>query len=457
VKYAILEHLAHKLDKAVKAARRPSAKSLSAHWDELTKLHAGDIAEVIYLAEESTQNIIFSGLKGEQQALVFKRLKPHVQAFIARSVGFTKINPIIQTLSADVLADFYNFLSGKEKIELMKALDKKVQRVVSNHLSWKAHSVGRIMSTDVPMLKEELSIKRCITSLQKQGRTDRRSSLFFLTNRSKKLTGYINSSDLLAYNPMTKLKEIALTAPTTLAPEENQQVAVKQLERYGVNALPVIDNNKELIGVVTMRDVIEVMRKKATIDALNLSGVVTEDSEEALPSIIGEVGRRISWLVGLLLFQSISSMIMSRYEDMLQSNVILPLFLTMLIGTGGNAGNQSATMIIRGLVTGDVSSRNRWKILGREFLVALLLGVLLFAVALGRVYLFHQDIIGAFTVSASLFCIVVTSVMLGTTIPLVLSKFKIDPTYSAAPFLATIMDIAGVQIYCMIAYMLLVN
>jgi magnesium transporter len=90
-------------------------------------------------------------------------------------------------------------------------------------------------------------------------------------------------------------------------------------------------------------------------------------------------------------------------------------------------------------------------------LVALLLGVLLFAVALGRVYLFHQDIIGAFTVSASLFCIVVTSVMLGTTIPLVLSKFKIDPTYSAAPFLATIMDIAGVQIYCMIAYMLLVN
>ena len=168
------------------------------------------------------------------------------------------------------------------------------------------------------------------------------------------------------------------------------------------------------------------------------------------------IWHRSVWLISLMLFQSVSSMIMGTYDTMIRNHAIVSFFLTMLIGTGGNAGNQSATLVIRGLITNEISRDNALKVLWREFHIGIVIASLLVTFGFFRVYYFYRDVVSALAINISLFFIVLMSMLLGAMIPILLERLNIDPAHSAAPFLATLMDILGVLIYCFICSKILV-
>ncbi len=209
--------------------------------------------------------------------------------------------------------------------------------------------------------------------------------------------------------------------------------------------------------MITAQDVVEIIREEGSEDAYKMSGLASSVSHSYFSTPAWRlIWHRSIWLISLMLFQSISSLIMGTYHSMIANHAIISFFLTMLIGTGGNAGNQSATLVIRGLINNEISRDNAMKVLWREFSIGLVIASLLVIFGFFRVYYFYHDVASAIAINLSLFLIVLMSMLLGAMIPIILERFNIDPAHSAAPFLLTLMDILGVLIYCFVCSKILV-
>ena len=223
------------------------------------------------------------------------------------------------------------------------------------------------------------------------------------------------------------------------------------MHHYGLLSAPVVDEHNHFLGVVTADDIVDVVEEEASEDVYKMSGLAPVEHSYFQTSFKSLFFQRSMWLGSLLLLQSISGIILNKYQTLIEGHIMLSFFLTMLIGTGGNAGNQSATLVIRGLATGEISRKNAIRVLLREFGMSLFLAAVLFGASFARIYMFYPSrTIEALAISASLFLIVSMSMVLGTFIPFMLERLNVDPAHSAAPFLATLMDVLGIIVYCAI-------
>jgi len=227
------------------------------------------------------------------------------------------------------------------------------------------------------------------------------------------------------------------------------------MTHYKSYSVPVVDTKNRFVGVILADDLIEIIEDEAQEEAYRISGVGDVSESYFETSTWHLVYERSKWLITLLLLQSFSPYIMSKFDAMLSQHVIISLFLTMLIGTGGNAGNQSSTLVIRGLATGEIPASKAVSLIIRELFIGFVIAGILSVVSFARVFITYNDVTSATAISISLFTIVVASILLGTLIPLILNRLKIDPAHSAAPFLSTLMDILGISIYCTICYYML--
>jgi magnesium transporter len=232
--------------------------------------------------------------------------------------------------------------------------------------------------------------------------------------------------------------------------DEDQEDIVNQMEHYGLISAPVVDKEHHFLGVISADDVFEIMKEEGSEDVYKMSGLSPMEHSYFATSVWTLIRQRLPWLIGLLLLQSFSSMILANYSSLINQYAIITFFLTMLVGTGGNAGNQSATLVIRGLTTKEITRQNGIKILLREFGISLVMASLLGLVAFARVVYAAHSPFFALVISLSLILIVITSIVMGAFIPIILERCGIDPAHSATPFLATLMDILGVLIYCLV-------
>eukprot|EP00871_Galdieria_phlegrea_P002765 jgi/Galph1/348/GphlegSOOS_G5059.1 len=282
--------------------------------------------------------------------------------------------------------------------------------------------------------------------------------IFVVDVKNETLLGYILLEDLL-FNPANcSVTECLRKCELILNSNERLEYAAKKIRHTGILCAPVVDEGRRFIGLISALDIIREVEFEAAEDFMLVSGLGNADMVQSYfeTPLYNLVRGRLSWLVALLLFQSVSSVILSQFQNLIERHVVIALFLTMLTGTGGNAGNQSSAIVIRGLATGEINRYNTMRVIGREFRVAMVVACILSLVAFIRVFFTVQfDIRAALTVSVALFLIVVSAIVAGTVAPLLLEHCGADPAYCASPTLATATDIVGVLLFCTVAVIML--
>jgi len=419
-------------------------------WAKVCSAHPSDIADLLEHISRHNQFLLFTKLPADIASRTFNRLERMTQADILLQLNNDQAAHVLKNMHADILADLFEELEDEQVEHFLKLLQKKQRSRIVSLLSFDPKSAGGIMNSDVLTLRSDLTVKNCISILQRLSPQQEVRYRVYVTDKDNVLVGHITIDQLVLNKPETLISSLLSKNELIINAYEDQEEAVKKMTHYGVLSSPVVDAYNHFLGVISGDDVVTVMEEEASEDVYRMSGVGhVEGSYFETPTSM-MFFERSKWLVGLLLLQSVSSVIMNYYNAMLADHVILTLFLTMLMGTGGNAGNQSATLVIRGIATGEIGRKRRLFVFLRESLLSVCIASLLSTISFARVWIMHGNLLAAFAISASLFCIVCVSMLLGTLIPLTLHHFKIDPAHSAAPFLATLMDVIGILIYCSI-------
>src|SRR3989339_842051 len=359
---------------------------------------------------------------------------------------------LLKNSHADEITDLFDILSDEELQGCLEVLHQKERQQVLSLMKFAPDTAGGIMNVDVITFMQDFTVAKSITLLQRlRPRRDLHRNIY-VTDAHNKLVGVIKLEDLVLKSPETRLSSILRQVPFIANVDQNQEEIANKMAHYRAMIAPVVNDQNFLLGVITGETLVDVLQREAQEDVHKMTGSYLSESyfETSSSSIIV---RRGILLVVLLLVESLTSVILGRYEATLST--FLVSFIAMLVSTAGNTSGQTSAIIIQGMSSGDINDSNIHKILRREFFIGFVLSVLLAIVAFARVYAYHQFFWGSVVVSLSLGIIVFASVLFGSVLPVLLKRFNIDPAFSAGPFLATIMDILGIFIYCYIAYLIL--
>jgi magnesium transporter len=420
-------------------------------WELLLQLHPADIALIISRIEEEQQDLLFKKLPASVAPDVFEKLSSSTQAQIVTSLPSNKSAVLLQQAPVDVLTDIFDLLPDTEVKKYLQLLQKTQRTRVLELLSFEPESAGGIMNSDVVTLPEDITVKKSVNLLQRLEAKREHFQSIFITNKNHELVGFINIDDLVLNKPETAIKDIIRECIVAFNVNEDQEVVANQMQHYDLVIAPVVDEKNHFLGIISVDDIFDIIRQEASEDVYKISGITPIEHSYFQTPFWQLIRQRSPWLVALLLLQSISGTILSNYETLLSSHVVLTFFMTMLIGTGGNAGNQSGALVIRGLTTGEISRKNGFLVLLREFWVAIVMATLLAGFGFLRVMWTQNNVVVALTINFALFLIVVTSMLIGSLLPLLLERLNFDPAHSAQPFLSTLMDIIGMLIYCLIS------
>jgi magnesium transporter len=421
------------------------------------KTHPADLAVIYRFFTDFEQDYLFRLMDNATYGAEFlSELDEAILKDLLEDVSSERLVPIIREASSDDQKTILDALPEEKAKEIIDSLHADEQEEIEEMLAYPADSAGSIMSRDVFTLNEELTAGEAIKDLQNQEGAE---MVFYLyvTNDENHLVGVISLRDLATTPSSTKLKNMMIKNVQYVRAETDQEEVAKIVSRYNLLAVPVVDGNDEILGIVTVDDVVDVIREEATEDFLQMAGA-GKDREILLKSSWGNAKSRLPWLFASWIGGVVAISIIGYFENMLQSIVALAAFIPVIIGMGGNIGTQSSTIIVRGLATGRIDMGSDLKLILKELSVGLMLGSL-YGLLLGILafFFFKQDAPATFGIVVGLgICasmVVATSV--GTIVPLLLRKLDVDPAIATGPFVTTTIDILGVGIYFLIASALL--
>ncbi len=417
-------------------------------WKKLLHQHHADVAGLMERLDSSKQKDLFKKFPRAIAIKVFKELPETIQAFLIINIPLEEASVILQKMPSDKLTDLFDHLSDENLKTYLKLIQRKQRNKVISLLTLDPESAGRIMNSDVTTLQRDFTVKKSISLLQRIDLPKKTLGRIYVTNRENILVGYINLEELVLNKPDTPLVNIIHRNELLIGAYEDQEEVARQMHHYGLLSAPVIDKHNHFLGAITADDIVDIVEEEASEDVYKMSGLTPVEHSYFQTSFKSMFLQRSIWLGSLLLLQSLSGIILSKYQALIHSHLFLSFFYTMLIGTGGNAGNQSATLVIRGLATGEISRKNASRVIIREFGMSIFIALMLLVITILRIYFISPDISSTIAISLSLFLIINMSMVLGTFIPFFLERLGIDPAHSAAPFLSTLMDILGILIYC---------
>lgn len=418
----------------------------------LEKTHEADLAQVFRYFNDPEQRALFELMPEKEKTADFLL---EVDDVIARelliSTDTARISRIVKTVSTAEQVELLNYLPPETSQYIIEHLADYAQREVEEILAYPEDSAGSLMYTDVFTLHEDTLAKDAIATIQDQENVE---MVFYLytTDDAGKLNGVISLRDLVTTPGNTPLKDVMTRRVQSVRPEMDQEEVAKIVSRYNYLAVPVTNEEGYLLGIVTVDDVLDVIREEATEDFLQMAGV-GKDRELLLKSTWDNAKSRVPWLFASWVGGVMAAVIIGVFDHMLQSVLALAAFIPVIIGMGGNIGTQSSTLIVRGIATGRVDIGNNMKVVFKEVRVGLLLGVF-YGVLLG--VFAHYRFLDAspylgLIVGLSIFSSMLIAATIGTFVPLVFRRLDIDPAIATGPFVTTSIDILGVSIYFLIA------
>jgi len=423
-----------------------------------------DLAELISDLPENEQGILYRLLPREVATETFEYLDIDAQQNLLNALTKKDVTHILNSMSPDDRTEMLEELPSNVVQELLKLLSFEEFKIAKTLLAYSEDSVGRLMSPDYISVKKDWTITQVLDYIRKFGHDSETLNVIYVIDDYGKLIGELASRELLLSQPDKHVKElISEEKIITLTATQDQQEALETFKRYDRVALPVVDSNGYLIGIVTVDDMLDVAEEELTEDIQKFGGIEALEEPYMNIPLLQVIKKRGVWLIVLFLGEMLTASAMAFFEDELARAIVLATFIPLIISSGGNSGSQAATLIIRALALGEITVKDWWRIMRREILSGLALGSILGFIGVFRVVLW-SFILGSYniewlavgyTVGISLVGVVLLGTLAGSMLPLLLQRWGLDPATSSAPFVATIVDVAGIIIYFSVATVLL--
>ena len=417
-----------------------SMKKLSERLNEMPEF---DVAEFLSSLEDNRMPMLFRLLSKERAAEVFANLEAPDQERIINSITDSELAGIVEELYVDDAVDMMEELPANVVKRVMRTATAETRNLINQYLHYPENSAGSIMTAEFVDLKKYMSV--------------------FVTSADRKLEGIVTVKDLLLADPDTVIEDLMDRNVIYAVTTEDQESVSEKFSDYDLMAMPVVDKENRLVGIVTVDDIIDVMEQEATEDIQLMAGMTPSDKPYLRTRITEFWRNRIPWLLFLMLSATFTSMILTSFEDMLAVQAGLVAFIPMLMGTGGNSGAQASTAVIRSLSLGDVEPRDVLRVMWTEWRVAFLCGLTLGVVNFGKMLLVDGMLLGngnvtvavAATVSLSIVFIVMFAKVVGSFLPIAAEKIGVDPAVMANPLISTLTDAVSLLIYIYVAKLIL--
>jgi magnesium transporter len=410
-----------------------------------------DIAEAIEGLPESMQAIAFRLLSKSEAIEVYEHLDSAVQQSLIQEFKSQEVIDIVDKMSPDDRARLFDELPAKIVRRLLSQLSPGERQATALLLGYEEDTAGRIMTPEYISLKETLTVTQTLERIRNLANASEIIYYLYVTDASRRLTGIVSLRDLVISPPDKILSEIMTREVVSVHTDTDQEEVARTIQRYDLLAMPVVDREDRLVGVVTVDDVIDILEKEATEDIYALGGVQSTGDNYFQSNLMTVARKRVVWLFVLLLTNTVTGAIIKSQEVVLQHMAILAAFIPLLVGTGGNVGAQSSTVVIRGLNTDELKSLGPVQVIFREGLAGALLGAILGSVATVWAFGLQGNLFVAISVGISLVAIAVLASVAGSSLPFLFRYFGLDPALMSAPFITTAVDVLGVLIYFNIA------
>ena len=413
----------------------------------INSLHAHDIADYLEEQSDDVQATLFRLLKKDLAVDVFEDLEYEEQEYLINNLRHERIVEILEEMDPDDRTELFEEMPAKVVSKYLKHLSLPERLVATKLLGYPEYSVGRLMTTEYVAFRPHITVRQAIDRL-KQIALDKETIYHcFIIDSGRKLVGSITLKMLFLAEFEDVLEDIMNKEPIYLSSRMDQEEAASIFKHYDVLAMPVVDSESRMVGMVTFDDLVDVLEEEATEDIQKMAAILPEEHPYFDAGVFNIFGKRVLWLSVLMVAQIFSSFILKGYEHSMTQLTALAFFVPMLMATGGNTGAQSSAMVIRGLAVGEIKLKNFLSVLWREMSIGLLLGIGLCVIGYGASYFVEQQWVISLVLGISVSLTVVAAALIGGTLPLIFQAMKLDPALMSGPFITTLVDIIGLYIY----------
>ncbi len=419
---------------------------------ELEELNQVDIAELLEELDVHTALLIFRMLSKDLAVEVFAHFSVEHQRNIIAKVTDKELKDIVEELFFDDMIDIIEEMPANIVKKILKHAKEEERSLINQFLKYPPESAGSIMTIEYVDLKKHMTVGDALRHIKRTGLDKETVYTCYVTDKNRKLEGTVSLRKLVISDEDKSIEEIMNEDVIYVTTHDDQETVANVFKRYGFLALPVVDKEERLTGIITVDDIMDVIDQEATEDFQKMAAMAPSEERYLDTSILNLAKHRIVWLLVLMISATFTGRIIRKYEDVLQSIVVLTAFIPMLMDTGGNSGSQSSTLIIRGLALGEIELKDAGRVLWKEFRISTIVGLILAIVNFFRIYLF--DTVGpmvALTVSTTLYLTVIISKVVGSLLPIAAKRLDIDPAIMAGPLITTVVDALGLILYFKIA------
>lgn len=417
---------------------------------------APEISDLLLELDKPDRVLLYRVLPRDIAAEVFSYLEYEQRDSLLFELTDQETRHLLEDMSPDDRTALLEELPAKATRRLLNLLSPEDLKEARELLGYPEESIGRKMTPDFVAIRPEWTVAQALAHIRKFGKDSETINRIYVTDSAGKLLDDILLRYIILADETASIASLMDYSAVSVSGFDDQEEAVRMMDKYDISALPVVDSSGHLAGIVTFDDIFDISEEEATEDFHKLSGINPVEQTYLSAPPLTLWWKRLPWLIGLLLANSITTGVLSIFANAIETVVALTFFLPMLLGAGGNTGTQSATLVIRGIATGDIEISDWWKILRKEILIGLLLGFSLGVVAYLRgIVQGHSGFELAFVVSLSMVILVIWANLIGAILPLVIAKAKLDPAVISSPFIATFIDVTGVVIYFTLASYLL--
>lgn len=416
-------------------------------------LEIANPADLALLFEEFSEKelvLLFRLLSKDKAAETFAYMESDLQRVLIEGFSDKELRDVMEELYVDDTVDLIKEMPANVVTRILQNSDQQTRDSINKILDYPKDSAGSVMTTEYVNLTKDLTVKEALNRIRKVG-VDKETIYTCYVTEHRKLIGIVSVKDMLLSNYENTIDEIMETNIIFVDTHEDRETVVNMFDKYDFLALPVVDQEQYLVGIVTIDDAMDVLQAEATEDITKMAAVVPSEDSYFNTSVFQHAKNRIMWLLLLMLSATLTGSIITEYENAFAAIPLLVSFIPMLMDTGGNCGAQTSTMIIRGIALNEIHFTDFFKALFKEFRIALIVSVILSAVNGLRIFLMYHDVLLALTVSLSLIVTVILSKSIGCVLPLIAKKFKVDPAIMAAPLITTLVDTCSVLVYFNIA------
>ncbi|HIQ99229.1 MAG TPA: magnesium transporter [Candidatus Scybalocola faecavium] len=427
-----------------------SAREFKAVRSILNVMNAVDIASILSELEDKELALAFRLIPKDKAADVFANMNNTMQSKLVEMFTEKELKAILDELFLDDTVDMLEELPANLVTRILDAVDKDTRAQINVILNYPEDSAGSIMTTEYVSFKRTMTVGEAIAHIKETGIHKETIYTCYVLD-SRKLVGIVSAKDLLTSDDDERIEDIMETEIISVNTHTDKEEVAKMLSKYDLLAIPVLDGENYMVGIVTVDDAMDVMEEEATEDITKMAAMNPSEKPYFETSVWGHAKNRILWLLVLMLSATITGSILTHYEDAFQAIPLLVSFIPMLMDTGGNCGTQSSTLIIRGLALDEIHFRDIFRVMFKEFRISLIVGVILAAANGVRILIMYNSIKMAVVIALSLMATIVISKLIGCVLPLLAKKVHLDPAIMAAPLITTLVDTCSVMVYFAIA------